>query len=246
MAKMLARSLRKIRFQTLLPTTSRRWFTGTVDPQSAQGCSAVKVNAIKAAIQQKIVSPDKPLGLFYNLTTYRGETSKLKAAFPANFAHTMAVKANPMRKLMEISRDCGLGFESASLGELQQSLNVTTPDNIVFDSPAKTRSEIDFSLSKGVFLNLDNLQELKHVDDLVKEKGKNYPPLKVGLRINPQVGFGSIKEFSTAGVISKFGISMEHKAQVIDAYVARPWLNGIHVHVGSQGYTCVCVCVYMR
>ena len=68
--------------------------------------------------------------------------------------------------------------------------------------------------NSGTQVNLDNFQELARVDEIVAKLG-GYKSrafacvgLNVGLRINPQVGVGSIKEFSTAGQVSKFGIPL--------------------------------------
>jgi diaminopimelate decarboxylase len=138
---------------------------------------------------------------------------------------------------MKLALEMGLGFESASIGELRQALAIGAPaDKIVFDSPAKKRSEIRFSLEKGIFFNIDNFQELARVTEEVNT-GK-YTSINVGLRVNPQVGLGTIKEMSTSGDFSKFGFGYnDYKEQIFQAYEERPWLNGIHVHVGSQGNT---------
>jgi diaminopimelate decarboxylase len=38
------------------------------------------------------------------------------------------------------------------------------------------------------------------------------------------------------GDYSKFGVGLQtYKKEIFKAYADRPWLNGIHVHVGSQG-----------
>jgi len=64
----------------------------------------------------------------------------------------------------------------------------------------------------------------------------NYKNLKVGIRVNPQVGVGTIKEMSTSGEISKFGVAFNnYQEQLFEAYQSKSWLNGIHIHVGSQG-----------
>jgi diaminopimelate decarboxylase len=53
------------------------------------------------------------------------------------------------------------------------------------------------------------------------------------------VGAGSIKEMSTSAATSKFGIGIDGDIErIYNAYLERPWLNGIHVHVGSQGFSC--------
>ena len=62
--------------------------------------------------------------------------------------------------------------------------------------------------------------------------------MRVGVRINPQVGIGSIEAMSTAGRTTKFGIAMAdpgNRERLLAAYAARPWLRWVHVHVGSQG-----------
>jgi len=207
-----------------------------VDPQQIDvGCSAWKIQAAQAAIKQNIVGEEHPIVLFYNLKLYKESVARAKAAFPSFFLHTMAVKSNPVSFFMEFCRDLGLGFESASLGELMESLHTgIDPQKIVFDSPVKTQKELEFSLQKGVYVNLDNFQELDRVDQLIAT-GK-FPKVNVGIRLNPQVGEGTIKEMSTASDHSKFGIALkDYHDKILNTYITRPWLNGIHVHVGSQG-----------
>eukprot|EP01116_Phalansterium_solitarium_P024929 TRINITY_DN9290_c0_g1_i1.p1 TRINITY_DN9290_c0_g1~~TRINITY_DN9290_c0_g1_i1.p1 ORF type:complete len:408 (+),score=118.31 TRINITY_DN9290_c0_g1_i1:51-1274(+) len=207
----------------------------SVVAQSPAGCSHAKIKALKAAWQAGLLSEDTPLAIFYNLSHYRREIQKLIGAFPSHFVHTMAVKANPVLRCLEFASELGLGFESASLGELVQSLKAAPASRCVFDSPAKTRAELKLALERGVYVNLDNFQELDRVTEMVASN--SYETLNVGLRINPQIGFGAIKEFSTAGAVSKFGIPLEYRDDIIAAFRSRPWLNGVHVHVGSQGMT---------
>jgi len=108
-----------------------------------------------------------------------------------------------------------------------------SPQKIVFDSPAKTISELKLALEKGIYLNLDNFQEFERIKKLM-ETGQ-YKNTSIGIRINPQVGGGAIEALSTATATSKFGIPTEYLPQILDAYKEYSWLNGVHVHVGSQG-----------
>jgi diaminopimelate decarboxylase len=108
-------------------------------------------------------------------------------------------------------------------------------DRIVLDGPAKTWGELELALQLGVSLNIDNFQELARVDQLIAGRT---PAGQIGIRINPQVGPGSITGMSTATASSKFGVPLDdpgNRAALIAAYQARPWLTAIHTHVGSQG-----------
>jgi diaminopimelate decarboxylase len=49
------------------------------------------------------------------------------------------------------------------------------------------------------------------------------------------VGAGKISSHSTGTATSKFGIGLQDdRKRVLDAYSRNPWLNAVHVHVGSQ------------
>lgn len=51
-----------------------------------------------------------------------------------------------------------------------------------------------------------------------------------------QVGEGSIAALSTGGAVSKFGFPLqESRAELLQAFKDHPWLNMLHLHVGSQG-----------
>jgi diaminopimelate decarboxylase len=206
-----------------------------VDPQTELGCDPFKVRILQEAIKQNIINEEEPLVMFYNLERYRKGIEAMKSHFPSFWLHTMAIKSNAISSAMKLCLEMGLGFESASIGELTQALTIgASPKKIVFDSPAKKLSEIKFSLEKGIYFNIDNFQELKRVKDEVAT-GK-YKDLNVGIRVNPQVGLGTIKEMSTSGDHSKFGIAFNDFQEILyQSYQESPWLNGIHVHVGSQG-----------
>jgi diaminopimelate decarboxylase len=50
------------------------------------------------------------------------------------------------------------------------------------------------------------------------------------------VGVGKIVGSSVAGLYSTFGIPIQSKRQELkNAFLAYPWLTGVHLHVGSQG-----------
>lgn len=159
----------------------------------------------------------------------------LHDAFPDNALHGLAVKANPVLAVLRAAVEAGAGLECASIEEVELSLAAgCAPDRIIFDSPAKTMEELSDALSRGLHLNLDNFDELRRVARWVDENG--VPGGHVGIRVNPQVGTGSISMTSVAGRVSKFGVPLAtRRAELLDAFETYPWLDGLHVHVGSQG-----------
>lgn len=163
--------------------------------------------------------------------------SDLQSAFPSNFYHTFAVKANALVKVLEALKQSGMGAEVASSGELKIVLAAGySVENIIYDSPAKTIDDLRDCIANDISLNIDNLQELERIDQLIEQ----YPDTKsvIGFRINPQIGSGDISSTSTATATSKFGYALadgDNRQQLINIYKARPWLTSLHTHSGSQG-----------
>ncbi|KIZ00782.1 diaminopimelate decarboxylase [Monoraphidium neglectum] len=204
--------------------------------------SAALAAAIHEGLLQEDVLDFTPTAILMDVDLIEATIAHLRhgAGYPEDTLHTVAVKANPVGGVLRIFLEAGMGAEVASLGELAQALHVGfPPDRIVFDSPAKTAAELEFALARGVPTNLDNFQELARAAALVAahpEWLERPGGLAVGLRINPQVGSGSIAALSTGGAVSKFGLPLsECREELVAAFVAHPWLNMLHLHVGSQG-----------
>lgn len=174
--------------------------------------------------------------IFHDLDFLKDLVEKLISVFPGNTLHAVAAKANPLPWLIKYLKSFGLGCEAATLGEVYLALKSGyAPEKIVFDSPAKTRDELAFALERGVHINADSFPEL----DRIAELRKNIDSISnIGLRINPQIGTGKISFTSVAGKYSKFGVPLtEFEDKIISYFNKYNWLNGIHVHTGSQGYT---------
>ncbi|MDN5586778.1 diaminopimelate decarboxylase [Brevibacterium aurantiacum] len=166
--------------------------------------------------------------------TYALLTSAFSGA--ADVLHAVACKAVPLQPLLRSYAEAGAGCEVASPGELELALSAGfSPEAIVFDSPAKTWTELRRAVDLGVSMNIDNFDELERLDVLLTGHTTS---ARVGIRINPQSGTGTIGALSTATQTSKFGIGLADpgaRDELIEAYLSRPWLNQIHVHSGSQG-----------
>ena len=190
---------------------------------------------VGAARASGILSEETPLAGFIDFDAVRGCVDAMRDAFPAHWHHLFAAKANPLVPVLRRMRQLGLGCEAASAGELALALAAGfTAEDIMLDSPTKTMAELRRALELGVALNVDNFQELRRVDELARQG----EAASIGLRVNPQVGIGSIAATSTAGRDSKFGVPLKDagsRRAVIDAVTARPFLRRLHLHVGSQG-----------
>lgn len=170
--------------------------------------------------------------VIYDLSLLEARFESLIKTFPADTLHTLAIKACPLISILKIAVNNGLGLEAASLEEVHLALAAgCDTSKILFDSPVKTADEIQFALQKGICINADNFDELVLIDDLFFTSCKS----RIGLRINPEIGKGSISMTSVAEVASKFGVSLsENQSEIITAYQNYDWLNGIHIHIGSQ------------
>src|SRR5699024_5718851 len=157
--------------------------------------------------------------------------------------HAVACKAVPLAPILRLYADAGAGCEVASPGELALARAAGfPPERIVFDSPAKTYSELNIALDLGLSLNVDSWQELKRLDAILghvpqaperaASVGEGFSSTKaastsamIGIRINPQSGTGSIGALSTATQTSKFGVGLadpDQRSNLIAAYAARP------------------------
>jgi diaminopimelate decarboxylase len=58
---------------------------------------------------------------------------------------------------------------------------------------------------------------------------------QIGVRVNPQVGAGTMEGYSTGTLTSKFGIGLrDDPEQLLRAFQRHSWLRTIMCHVGSQ------------
>ncbi|MCO4747940.1 MAG: diaminopimelate decarboxylase [Proteobacteria bacterium] len=194
------------------------------------GDARCPVEAVPEALQAAREAGLWPVkaALFHDLDGLRGRISALQAAFPDDTLHAVAIKANPVIEVLRTIVATGAGLEAASWEEVQCAVAAGCPaDRIVFDSPAKTDDELRQSLALGVWINADNDQELERLQALGAPGNA-----RVGLRVNPQLGEGSIAMTSTVGRKSKFGVPLQRAPELLKRF---PFLSGLHVHTGSQG-----------
>lgn len=199
--------------------------------------SSRKKNIVKAAIANRLLNAQTTAIGMMDFDGLAQTCQALHEAFPAPFKHTFAVKANALTAVLVQLRKHGMGAEVASPGEFAIAQEAGyRAEHIIFDSPAKTVEDLRSCLANDISLNIDNLMEMERLDRLLTE----YPQTRsmIGFRVNPQIGSGQISSTSTATTTSKFGYALadgDNREQLIDLYLARPWLRAVHTHSGSQG-----------
>ena len=155
----------------------------------------------------------------------------------SRFPHLIcyALKANSNLAVARTFAREGAGADIVSGGELYRALLAGFPPRkIVFSGVGKTREEMRYALSKGIFcLNVESTEELAALNEEARRLNKRAP---VALRVNPDVHADTHHKITTGTKENKFGIPKSH---VLDAYeTARGLKNieilGLQAHIGSQ------------
>ena len=180
-----------------------------------------------------IPSVDK-CALIYDTVILEKRVAEIFSTFPSGTLHAVAIKANPLEFALRKFVSLGCGLEAATIPELELALNAgAEPASIVYDSPTKSKDDLRRALEVGCIINADSLQELKTIDSILA--ARNSSSSLIGLRVNPQVGQGTIASTSVAGEYSKFGVPLRsRRSEILEAYERYDWLSGLHFHVGSQ------------
>ncbi|KAG3188869.1 hypothetical protein PC128_g12008 [Phytophthora cactorum] len=188
------------------------------------------------------------LAVVYDLDAIDMAFQALLTSFPVHFEHRFAMKSCPLSFFIKRAIESDVGLECASIVEVKHALRLGCPPHrIVFDSPCKTRRDLQFAINAGVEVNADNFDELdiirEHAEAIFQSSFPECTPRyagnlpRIGLRINPLLGAGNNSCLSVSTVQSKFGVPLtpENRARIIAFFCANPWMTGLHAHVGSQG-----------
>jgi diaminopimelate decarboxylase len=191
---------------------------------------------VQAAVEQGLLGPECTAVGFIDFDGLRNTIAELQAAFPQHVLHRFAVKANSLPAYLAIVRNFGLHAETSSTGEVSACLRAGYSTNeISYNAPAKTITDIHGLLASNITFSIDNEQELERVRTLLARRGASGSC--IGVRVNTQIGAGSIAATSTATSTSKFGFPLRDagsRERLVEAFYSSEWLNMLHVHTGSQ------------
>lgn len=142
-----------------------------------------------------------------------------------------ASKAFPAPSIVGLLAQEGCGVDVASGEELAIArLGGADPARMVLHGNAKTDRDVAEAIEAGVgYIVIDNLDDAERVSRLATA------PVRVLLRVSPQVEAATHEKMRTGSDETKFGIPSTQAAEVIAQLKATPRLElvGLHAHVGS-------------
>ncbi|MEZ5009719.1 MAG: hypothetical protein R2753_16345 [Chitinophagales bacterium] len=167
--------------------------------------------------------------IFFSLDILKDRLQLLQQHFPKSVLHAIAIKSNSSPEILEAIIKEGFGLEAASIEEVALAIQAgATNDQIVFDSPVKTRAEIELCHNSlpGIIVNANSLVELERYP-------KDFSG-QLGLRINPLVNADAPDFLNVSKKASKFGVPISHEKAIVDACLNYPQIKGLHLHIGSS------------
>ena len=178
------------------------------------------------AQEDNLIDENDDAVIFYDLEALSNLLKEFVHVFPANHKPTVAVKTCPLSSVLSVIGENNFGHEAASLSEVLLAAQ-SSDQLIVYDGPAKEKNELEKLLpfKDRLIINANSFNDL--------EKISSFPFPNLGLRINPRVAPRVESRFDVSQSGSQFGMPLDFKGEIIDAYGRLENLNTIHFHLGS-------------
>lgn len=171
----------------------------------------------------------------YSTATLERHYKVFAAALPKGTLVAFSAKANGNVAVLKTLGNLGAGADIVSGGELAKARAAGIPANrIVFSGVGKTRAEMKFALSEGIYqFNVEGEPELDALNEVALSLNMQ---ARITIRVNPNVDAKTHAKITTGTSESKFGIPWERAR---DVYAQAAKLKGIEivgvdVHIGSQ------------
>lgn len=171
----------------------------------------------------------------YSANAFRAHYRQLADAFaPLNPNVCFSIKSCHNLHVLRTLAECGSHFDAVSIGEVHRAIEAGAhPAHIVFAGVGKTPAEITTAveLQVGAF----NAESEMELEVLAMEAERVKKPVRVALRINPDVDAKTHPLTTTGKDENKFGIEMDQARNLFQHFRHRPHLklSGIHLHIGS-------------
>ncbi len=144
-----------------------------------------------------------------------------------NYKIFFAMKANSNPYLLKFVHAYGLGADTVSVNEYKMAQFAGfLPNEIVVNGNGKSMEDILFYAKESpLCVNVDSYEETKKIGSF---------PMRIALRINPNVDPKTHPHISTGLKENKFGMDFETARTVIKSLPVNLQLVGLHCHIGSQ------------
>ncbi len=226
------RLLKKLHASLVRPPQTDAVFGPTWNELQAEPSPAIPAHrpwwAVKRA-QLLEVAATEMSAYVYDLDTVREACARLAGLKYVDRVY-YAVKANSHPAILRVVEAAGLNFECVSPGEIDHVLEAL-PDldrrRILFTPNFAPRAEYELGFRSGVWVTLDNLYPLR-------AWAAAFAGRDIFLRLDTGQGRGHHEHVRTAGVHSKFGISLfelDEVRELTERHGAR--VVGLHAHTGS-------------
>jgi diaminopimelate decarboxylase len=172
----------------------------------------------------------------YNAGVIRRQFRALDQALaPVLHRLAYAVKANANLAVLRILRDLGAGADIVSGGELARALAAGfEPERIVFSGVGKTDQELTAAVEAGIgHVHLESTAELVALGRIVARLRR---PMRVGIRVNPDVTADTHPYIATGQGGIKFGVPVDQVVPLALAIRQHELLtlDTVAMHIGSQ------------
>jgi diaminopimelate decarboxylase len=202
--------------------------TGFYRSDSELVCDGVSLSAIADAVGTP--------AYIYSAEIIRERYRELDKAF-AGYPHRVhyALKANSTLAIAMLLRDLGAAADANSIWEIEVATRAGyAAADIVFTGVGKSQSELECAVPLGLkAVNVESEGELDRIERLAERRPR---PVRVAIRINPDIDAKSHPHISTGLRINKFGVPVATARKLAQSIARRRSLSlvAVHVHVGSQ------------
>ncbi|MGL1886706.1 MAG: alanine racemase [Reichenbachiella sp.] len=157
---------------------------------------------------------------------YRTISSAFKNRYP-NVQFSWSYKTNYLDSICSVFHQEGSIAEVVSGFEYEKARSLGVPGNqIIFNGPYKSDSDLERAFNEGAIVNLDNFDEIYQAEKVAAKIDKQ---VKIGLRLNMDTG---IKPHW-----HKFGFNLDNEqaSDAVKRIVSCRHLNlsGLHSHIGT-------------
>jgi diaminopimelate decarboxylase len=205
-----------------------RFVTGFFRAGQNLVCDGVELQAIAEAEGTPIY--------VYSAVLLRERFAALDEAF-AGYPHALhyALKANSSLAIGSLLQRLGSAADANSIWEIEVARRMGfEPHQIVFTGVGKSPAELEHAVPLGLkAINVESAGELARIEAIARRLGR---PVRVAVRINPDIDARSHPHISTGLKINKFGVPIDAARELFATLNGRPLLKlvAVHVHIGSQ------------